>query len=533
MAVIFRLRRWSAGVGLVWLAACQPQPAAEAPVLARVVPKAQVLADLALFQRIKEAAHAGIYKYRTKAQMDSAFAAACSQVTDSLTVVDVYRLVVRVTDFEGSLHNDTSLPDAVRDELRAAPAFFPYPVKLVAGQLLLNAARGPLPLGAAIASINGIPARQLVRELGRYYTTDGLNITGKTVGLAANFPEYYRLEYGPQAAFKVRYTLPNSPDALTQTVPAVPYRAYQQAFEARHSKPFDNAFFADAPRKYTFRLLPNRSAAVLTINTFDIGEEGTAGHKRYEAFLDSCFGLLRRTPAITDLLVDVRANGGGDDNNDMLAFSYLARAPFRENKGAAVSFPRVPYRRYLSFEKDTAERAATVRETAEKLRTDFARGPTGQLHQTAASNPVFQPRKNRFRGRLYLLISPRLASAGSMFAAMVRGNTAAVVVGEETMGGYYGHTGHGELAYTLPNTGIQTRFYWVDLQQDVPRKASQPPGRGVLPNYPVAQSPADFLANRDPQLAFALKLMATKAAGGGPHPSQRIECSVDATRPRS
>ncbi|MFD1470545.1 S41 family peptidase [Hymenobacter caeli] len=510
---LFWWRRGGVGLGLVWLAACQPQPTAQHPALARVVPRAQVLADLTLFQRVKEAAHAGIYKYRTRAQMDSAFAAARAQATDSMTVTDVYRLVVRVTDFEGSLHNDTFLPAAVRAEMRAAPAFFPYPVKLIAGQLVLNAARAPVPLGAAIASINGIPARRLVRELGRYYTTDGLNTTGKTVGLAANFPEYYRLEYGPAAAFAVRYTLPTGPDTLTRTLPAVPYRAYQQAFDTRHSKPFDNAFFAGAPRKYTFRLLPGRPAAVLTVNTFDIGEEGTAGHKRYEAFLDSCFGLLRRSPAITDLLVDVRANGGGDDNNDMLTFSYLAPAPFRENKGSTVGFRRVPYRRYLSFEKDTAERAAAVREKEDELRTDFAVGPDGQPHQTAQSNPVFQPRANRFRGRLYLLISPRVASAGSMFAAMVRGRTAAVVIGEETMGGYYGHTGHGELEYTLPNTGIRTSFYWVDLQQDVPRRARQPFGRGVLPDYLVAQSRADFLANRDPQRACALWLLAAKAAG--------------------
>ncbi|TPG66409.1 peptidase S41 [Hymenobacter nivis] len=515
---------WAAGVGWVGLAACQPQPAAQqgAPALARVVPKARVLEDLVLFQRIKEAAHAGIYKYRSKAQMDSAFAAARAQATDGMTVIDVYRLVVGITNFEGSLHNDTALPAAVRAEMHAAPAFFPYPVKLVAGQLLLNTARGPLPLGALIASINGIPARRLVRELGRYYTTDGLNTTGKTVGLAADFPEYYRLEYGPQAAFVVRYTVPGRPGTLAQTMPAVPYRAYEQAFAARHSKPFDDAFFNDAPRKYTFRLLPNRPAAVLTVNTFDIGEAGTAGHRRYAAFLDSCFGLLRQTPAITDLLVDVRANGGGDDNNDMHTFAYLAHAPFRENKGATVSFRQVPCRRYLSFEKNTAERATAVREIAGLLRTDFAGGPNGQLHQTARSNPVFQPRPNRFRGRLYLLISPRLASAGSMFAAMVRGRTAATVIGEETMGGYYGHTGHGELAYTLPNTGIQTSFYWVDLQQDVPPRAGQPFGRGVLPDYPVAQSRADFLANRDPQLAFALKLMAARAAGAAPTRGPRI-----------
>lgn len=498
---------------LLLVAGCQPptSPQSAPALLTRRLLKAQVLADLTLFQRVKESAHAGIYKYRTKAQMDSAFAAARAQVTDQMTVVDVYKLVVAVTDFEGSLHNDTFLPRALLKEVAAQPVFFPYPLKEIAGQVVLNTAHAPIPLGAVVLSVNGIGARRLVRELGKYYTTDGFNQTGKRIGFASAFPQYYRLEYGPAPRFVVRYTRPARPaDTLTQTLPAVTYPVYQAAFEARHSKPSDEVYFDEPPHKYTFERRPDQATAVLTVNTFGLGEDSTAGHKKYAAFLDSCFRLLRRSPAITNLLVDVRANGGGDDDNDMLTFSYLASAPFRENKGSTVNFRRVPYRRYLSFEKDTSERTTRAQEFERELGTDFTGGPDGKLHENAKGNPVFQPQPARFRGRLYLLISPRIASAGSMFTAMVRGNTRAVLIGEETMGGYYGHTGHGPLEYTLPNTQIQTVFFRVDLQQDVPARATQLPGRGIMPDYPVTQSYADFMANRDTQLAFARQLMADK-----------------------
>ena len=493
------------------LGGCQvPAPLAGPPPrpLTRRLPAAQVLADLVLFQRIKEAADAGLYKYHAKAQLDSAFTAARAQVRGPLTVPQVYRLVAGLTDYEGSLHNDTALPDSVARALHAETAFFPYPLAQVAGRVVLNTARAPLPLGAVVHSINGISAGRLGRELGRYYTTDGVNLSGKTVGFAADFPEYYRLEYGLQSAFTVCYSAPGRPDTLRRTLPAVTYASYEQAFSARHSQPLDQAFFDDPPAQYTFELLPTQHAAVLTLSTFDIGEDDTPGHRRYARFLDSCFALLRRTPAIASLLVDVRANGGGDDNNDMLAFSYLVHRPFREHRQARVRFGRVPYRQYLTVAHDTAERAALVAEAERELRTDFEPGPAGQQRENPAGNLVFQPRPNRFRGRLYLLISPRVASAGSMFAAMVRGNTPAVVLGEETMGGYYGHTGHHTLAYTLPYSGVQTSFAWVDLVQDVPPRASQPPGRGTLPDYAVAQSLTDFLANRDTQFRFALRLIA-------------------------
>ena len=220
--------------------------------------------------------------------------------------------------------------------------------------------------------------------------------------------------------------------------------------------------------------------------------------------------MLRRSPAITNLLVDARGNGGGDDDNDMLTFSYLASAPFHENKGATMSFSRVPYRQYLTIDKDTAERAALVAAIAQEVQTDFTIGSDGKPHENGRGNPIFKPQPTRFQGQLYLLISPRMASAGSMFAAMVRGNTPAIVIGEETMGGYYGHTGHGSLDYTLPHTGIGVTFFRVDLVQDVPWRSRQPVGRGVLPDFTVSQSPADFLANRDTQLQFALQLIDSK-----------------------
>jgi hypothetical protein len=255
-----------------------------------------VLADLTFLQHLKQAAHAGSTKYRSNPQLDSAFAAARAQVTGPLTVLQVYRLVVGLTDFEGSLHNDTALPDSVQHALRTEASFFPYPLKLVAGQLVVNTQHAPLPLGATIMRINGVSAAQLVHTLSKYYTTDGFNTTGKSVGLAQSFPEYLRWEYGLQAAFVVSYRSFAAHATRQLRIPEVPYAGYEQAFAARHSRPSDRGFFEDLPRKYTFQMLPQQAAAVLTLNTFDIGEDGSRGHVQYARFLDSCFTLLRHHP---------------------------------------------------------------------------------------------------------------------------------------------------------------------------------------------------------------------------------------------
>ena len=117
------------------------------------------------------------------------------------------------------------------------------------------------------------------------------------------------------------------------------------------------------------------------------------------------------------------------------------------------------------------------------------------------------PNVNAFTGRVYLLVGPRVASAGSLFAAMLAGNRNTTVIGEETMGGYYGHNGHTPLGYILPNSKIETFFSVVNLEQDVPQKRNQLYSRGIIPDYEVSQSYEDFLRHQDTQMKFTLDLI--------------------------
>ena len=121
-----------------------------------------------------------------------------------------------------------------------------------------------------------------------------------------------------------------------------------------------------------------------------------------------------------------------------------------------------------------------------------------------------EPNKNAFTGNIYLLISPRVASAGSLFAAMVAGNENTITIGEEAMGGYYGHNGHTDFGYILPKSKILTEFSIDNIEQDVPKKSNQFYNRGIIPDYNVKQTFEDFLNNVDTQMNFTLKLINKK-----------------------
>jgi C-terminal processing protease CtpA/Prc len=104
-------------------------------------------------------------------------------------------------------------------------------------------------------------------------------------------------------------------------------------------------------------------------------------------------------------------------------------------------------------------------------------------------------------------VSPFVASAGSLFASMVKSDDESLVIGQETLGGYYGHTGHIPVTYRLPKTGLLLTFSIVDLEQDVQKLSDQTYGDGIKPDYPVEQTIEEYFQSTDTLLEFAKKMI--------------------------
>jgi len=141
-------------------------------------PTEKLKKDLTIFREIREKANSGLYKYRTKQQIDSIYSWAFSQIKEPKELIEFYKIILQITDFEGSLHNDTTLPDDFEKKYSSGNVFFPYPIKLIENRLVLNFENSEIPLGSQIFSINGIETQKLLASLYKYYTTDGYNITG-------------------------------------------------------------------------------------------------------------------------------------------------------------------------------------------------------------------------------------------------------------------------------------------------------------------------------------------------------------------
>lgn len=463
--------------------------------------------DFELFKEIRQKANSGLYKYRTKEQIDSTYNWAENEINKSSTILDFYNILCKLTDFEGSCHNNTDFPKKYWENMRKeSSGYFPYPIKWIDGKWRINFEDGKIPLGAEIISINQEPISIIIDNLNSHYTTDGINATGKRDDLMIAFSRSYRWYYGLKKEFEIAYKMPDSNNIHEVKIDSESYAGYFKNFNTRYSKPFDQILF-QKDHKYIYKQI-NASTGMLTINTFSMGNETTEEHRLYCNFLDRVFVKLK-SKDVKNLIVDVRQNGGGTDPNDLVTYSYLTERKFQENKEAWVSFKRLPLRRHIDFGGSKIFKSFIARRKNKYFNREFPVSKNDGYYQNEDSQDhlVRMPNKNAFSGQVYLLISPSVASAGSLFAAMVAGNVNTVTIGEETTGGYYGHNGHNKLTYKLPKSKIETSFSVVNLEQDVAKNSNQHYNRGIIPDHEVSQSYEDFLKHEDTQLNYVIDLI--------------------------
>lgn len=419
------------------------------------IPRALLQQDFQLLRDTLQKSHPGLYRYRTKTEMGHLLDSCYEHIPDSETVLQFYIRVAYVIAAIGDGHTNCNPPRQTLREFINGEKFFPAQLIFIHSRSYIYCCnQNPEIRGAELLSLNGRPMREVLERIYGYVQSDGFIASHKDTELPDGFNFLYYLIFGASDKFEIGYQLPGG-TAQTATLHADPF------IDMRCSPP---ALFA-RPDKYLGLHFETGGIAVLTIKTFFDGFLQQT-HENFAGFLDSAFAEIKKK-GVKKLLIDIRRNQGGNDNNGELLYAYLTAKPFQY---------------YLSQETTTGK-------FSEKGHPNLARQA---------------PREDNYAGKVFVLADGRSFSASAEFSSIVKSNKRGKFIGEMCGGGYYGNTSGDEVHVILPNTQLDIRLPLIKYTLDV-----QPLGknvRGIEPDFPLYPTISDIIENRDSQLVGAIKI---------------------------
>ncbi|CAD0225711.1 S41 family peptidase [Chryseobacterium sp. JV274] len=463
------------------------------PVLEGKFSPDQFVEDLQTFRSIREKANSGLYVYRTRKQIDSIYRQAEEEARNSKNIFDFYKVIAKITGFEGSCHNYTDLPNHASYYLTQKPEYLPITLKNIDGRLLQDSKDNALPLGAEILSINGVSAKEMISRFSQYYFSDGYSAPYKeTTGFERGMLDKFYMEFGTHKNYLISYKWNGTVKEIS--LPGISLDDFKKLQDLRFSLAFDKKLLSE---KYSLNK-EGDGIYRLSLRGFDFatGKEDPA-YKKFSAFLDQMMNTLE-SEKTENLIIDLRGNTGGTGALYEKVFSYLTQRPFRDSQYAYTNFNEVPMEEKLVITPLFLSNGVQDKHGLNAyLKQLYPKEVQGKYYWADDKNPLILPNNKTFKGQLYLLVDQRVASAASHLASLIKSYTNAIVIGKETVGGYYEHNGHLPLVYELPNTGIQTGFSIVHVIQDAQNLPDQKRGHGIIPHIQIQQTDQEFLDQTD------------------------------------
>ena len=392
------------------------------------------------FRQMRDAlenSHCCPYEYTKKHSLDSLFERQYEMIDRPMAPDEFFRILTPITAKIGCGHTTVWMPGRFWD--LGPDHLFPLRIRLIEGRAVAAGSytgSDQVAFGSILTKINGRPVEEIIEELRVNYSADAFNDHFRLTQIERRFPMLYARVYGFTDEYTVSYLAPEEEVESSAGLEPADIGAVRAAV---FPEPVLN-----------LQILPEYGTALLTIESFSYYDRVPM----FKTFIDSCFQQIRERE-IGRLILDLRANDGGDPFCAVPLFSYLELEP-------------VPY---------------------------FA-ARYGKYSEFADPIPVAA---RRFEGELYTLVDGRCFSTNGHFCSLLQYHGIGVLVGGDTGASFCCNADVRKIR--LDNTRILLH---------VPRGSFATAVKGmdkslpIAPDFRVEQSYRDFVAGRDSVLEFAL-----------------------------
>jgi len=428
--------------------------------------KQQLQSDYTLLRNILEKKHPSLYWYTPKDSMDYFFDEGYKAIQDSMTELQFgWKILAPLTATIHCGHTSFMMSKGWNKFIKNKniPSF-PLYVKVWNDTMVviynLNNNDSIIKRGTIITSINGISSHDIINIMFDYLVEDGYSNNVNYIRLSSGFPYFHRNIFGLYKTYNVGYIDSNGVRANT----SIPYfNLPADSLRIRKKIDKEEKKLNKKEKLQNIRSFHvDTSSALMTINSF------SRGHLKN--FFKRSFRKIRHGQ-VKNLVVDIRANGGGDIDNYVLLTKYLRKKPFKVVDSAfSKSKNFSPFTPHISsgFFNNIGLLFLTHKEK------------DGKYHFGFWERHTFTPkRKNFFNGNVYVLINGLTFSASTLFCNAVKGQQNIKLIGEETGGGWYGNSGIMIPNIKLPITKLRVRlpFFRIVQYDHIAEK-----GTGVMPD---------------------------------------------------
>ena len=452
----------------------------------QVLPPKAIRDDFKQLYESLQSAHFDLYISRSRADYDRAFDEVSATLNQPMKRADVIKAFQKFVALGNVAHARVESTDATfSDHLAAGGGLLPLSVRIIAERIFVVEYLGSdsrLVAGDEIVQIDNAPAATVLERLRAHLSADTKHLADTM--MEHQFPQLLWQEFGERDAYTMVVRDSKDSEVNLRIEPV----SLQQARENASLKKTGLGLSWSAREA---RILPDGTAYLRPGPFYNVEGNETWDTTGFAKFIDDSFRDFIESE-VSNLLIDLRNNPGGDATFSDLMIAWFADRPFRF---------------YSEFKIKVSQEAQASNATridgddthwvTRAYAREFANRAAGEIF--SFQMPFVSPREDaRFDGNVFVLVNRHSYSNAVTVAAILQDYGFATILGEETadLASTLGAMEH----FSLQNTGIQVGF----PKARIVRPNGDPARRGVVPDIlihtPVVET------SDDPVLSEALAL---------------------------
>jgi C-terminal processing protease CtpA/Prc len=425
--------------------------------------KDELISDFKIFKESLVMGHPGLYDFIDSASMNTLISDAESKINDSMTSGKFFHTIKPIVDSIRDSHTSIKLNvNTCNIKNRRRPTNIPIRFGLQNDSLIVFKVTDSLKsfLGKAIIEIDEMPKDSIIKRTNcwKMGNVGGFIKSQDDYTKHRMFDFFNKLSTNKKYGDSISFVFSDNTKLQLRYLDLISFSEFFPDFKK------------DTTRKNNFSYrLENSETAYLDINTFSLLQTEM---QEIQSFVKTISDSL-----VSNLIIDVRNNSGGEENMIAQLFACFVDEPFKlfvEEK--VMSNGESPIYKYTQ----------NFPPTENTMFSDFKVRKSGEYFLSEHDLPTFQPNDSiYFKGNIFILTNHKSISAATLLPALVHREKRGIVVGRETGSCYHRMNAKKFARIILPNTKLELRIPLVQSIFDYPKKGVIPWGKGVIPDLRI------------------------------------------------